>query len=301
MSKPYSVTDVAFEGFRLVRENPGMALVWAVLMLVMSSAAYVGMAYSGLGEIMTQLQSGGGTPEGLLDAYAGAAPILTGMIIVSILLGVMFMASVFRVTLNGSKGAGAKLSFGSDELRLIGIYLLFFLFFVLIIFGGAFLLGVAAGALGASGQTGAATLVGVLAVVFLTAFSIWFSVKLSLAGPMSIAEGKLVFFKSMSLSKGHFWSLLGTYLLVFILTVIVSILGSLILAVIALGVTGGSLEQVGTLFNTFPTAVEDLYDPARLVYIVGTALINTLTAAMFYGAQAEAYRVLSNRGAEQVF
>ena len=49
--------------------------------------------------------------------------------------------------------------------------------------------------------------------------AIYVGVRLSLAGPATCAEGRLVVFESWTMTHGHFWRLLGAYVLAIFLAV----------------------------------------------------------------------------------
>jgi hypothetical protein len=262
--RTFSPSDVAFEGFRLIGRRPGAVAVWALLNLVLG-AVLVGLIWAVLGPDLPTLFSqiaaartaaGGGAMD-----PSWAAPFALKMRAIQwivqpfvLLFGVVLTCAVYRAMVQPSANGFGYLRFGGDEIRLIALGIVYFIMafvavLVLVLLGG-FLGALLYFLLAKGGQGGGwIALVAVAAGVALVCTSIWVAVRLSLAWPISFAEKRIAIFDSWRLTRGNFWSLLGTYLLSWIFALIFSMGAMLVLGVVVLI---GAMSFGGVLHGEAP-------------------------------------------------
>jgi hypothetical protein len=204
------------EGFALLRRRPLAILVWA-------AAYFVGSIVLG---IVVSLMFGGGlmammrpeqppafaSPIGFLLAF----PVLyLGMF----LLLCIVMNAAFRAVLRPGDTAFASLRLGGDELRALGLMLMF-----LVVGGAAYFivvlmlvfLGSAVG-LASGGDPRVQGPVGILLMLALLCGFVWLWVRLSLAFPLTLYRRRITVDAAWALSKGRFWPLFIAYLAVWAL------------------------------------------------------------------------------------
>jgi len=297
-----AIVDTALSGFRLIREDFKSVLVW--------TGAYLAYALFGFaltialgGEALQELagiagQGGAASPEALLSTYGKLAPLYA----VSFPLGMAFMivmqAAVYRATLKPSEGGPGHLRFSRDEFHLaivnvvlglvmIGVYIALILAFVLLAAG-------IAAALAAAGGDGA-TAIGIILIpvgfiAFFGAF-LYIAIRLSLAGPQTLAEGKLNLFGSWALTKGKVRRLLGAYALTGVVVLIIYI----VVAAVAGGLLGAAM------LNSSPVAAVTAMTtvtPATIALLAGTTLFGVFVMVTLGTPPAYAYRQLMPSHAE---
>jgi len=204
----------------------------------------------------------------------------------------VFTAAAFRIVLRPQDSRYAYLRIGADELRLVVLALIYFVITVVgisLITVVAALLGEAAAAVG--GAAGALLEIAVLLASL--GFLIFATVRLSLAGPMTFAEGRLRVFESWRLTRGNFWRLLGAYALAVILIVVIFLLAAVIYAALAAIVAGGDLAAAGQLAQPDANSIGDFLTPAMVVYLLFVALFSALQNVVLYAPPAMAYRQLT--------
>jgi len=197
-------------------------------------------------------------------------------------------AGVARAVLNPSQKVFGYLRLGADELRVLAVNLILSIALGLGFFVLAMIVGVAAGVV-AQGNQGAGVLVGVLLGLAFAVLAIWIAVRLSLAVPLTMAEKRIAPFASFAVTKGHFWPLLGMAVIAFIMSILVSLLGSVIALPIMM-FTGGGLAQLAALEGQSTQAILQTAAPGRLAWGVVNAIVSALQLAVLYAPFAAAYR-----------
>lgn len=294
----FSPTDAALEGFRIARERPRVLLVWAVVNLIVSLVMGIALV-SLFGSTLMELEAmSGQTSEDPAEALAMAgklAPLYALMIPAGLLVIAVTSAAVYRIVLRPEDSRYAYLRLGAAEARLVGlmlIYLVLAIGFTFVVTLVAGLLAAGAGAVGGS----AGTLLGVVILLATLAFMIFVAVRLSLAGPMTFAQGRLRVFESWTLTRGSFWRLLGAYVLALVLALVVALLALVIYAAIAAITAGGDLSEVGKVFQPDMTSLGTYFTPSMLIYLVFAAFLSAVQNAVIYAPPAVAYRELTSGG-----
>lgn len=289
----FSASDAAFEGFRLVRRAPLALLAWMLVYVLMMVAvvALAGGALGGLMETAAAIESGGEPrPEDLTAmgmAYLGLMVVLFPL---SLLFSAVLYAAVNRAVLRPSEKAFGYLRVGGDEVRVLVVYFLLTICFMLLavlLFGAV---GVVAGILGGTVGEGWAAAVAVLGGLAALGLFVWILVRLSLALPMTVAEKRIALFDSWSLTRGRFWGLLGMAVLAFVLTMVVSALLWTVFTIVLL-IMGGSLSQLegAALQGAEFSQLVGLLGPVAVVGVLFIGLMSAMELAILYAPFARAY------------
>jgi len=286
----FSATDAAFEGFRVVRRQPMALVFWALFYLVVMVAALamVGGSVIGLmGAAETLEQSGATSFDDVMPVLSGYMAIFAVVLPVSLIASAMIYAAVARAVLRPSESAFGYLRLGMDEVRVLVVSIVLTILFIVLSFVVFGIVGMVAG-MSAAADMPALWLVVVLLVCAAIALFIWLAVRLSLAIPITMAERRIAIFDSFAVTKGRFWPLLGMALLAFVMSIVVSLLGSLVAMPIQLA-TGGIEGLAGLEGESIPTILQAAW-PAIAAWVVINAVISALQVAVVYAPFSAAYR-----------
>lgn len=216
--------DAAFEGFRIIRDRPGLILAWTGFYLLSLLAMILILLLPNLNTLAAVTHGGG--ERNLDELLARFGPWILIDLVIALLLVTVLPGAIFRAVLRPQDRSFAYMRFGADEWRMLGLYVIVVTLFSV---ASAVYGVVAVFALSLSGPI--EWLVGGLATIGGLALVGWLFVRLSLAGPVAVADDKLKIQSAWRLTRGEFWQLVGTLLLsalfylgVFLLALIVSVL-----------------------------------------------------------------------------
>jgi hypothetical protein len=163
-------------------------------------------------------------------------PAYTLVMFLTYFLLAAYEAACLRWMIRGEVKGLFGLALDADTLRVYFTYWLwFFLFLALyivlwIVIAGVFIgVAMSAGAADPATAMGPTALVAVLLFLGLIVAMIYFGVRFAPAAATSIAKRRFAFFDAWTVTKGRFWALFGSYLLLFVMYFV----GIIILAVAA--------------------------------------------------------------------
>ena len=282
----FSPTDAALEGVRLSRERPRAVLVWAIyyfgFTLFLSVVSYFTLGPHAA-EALNALQQPTGDEEfsKLIEQtwkfFAVALPF-------GLVFQAMFTGAVYRVILGSGTNPSIQFKLGADELRLLVLKVVMAAIWTVLLFVAIFTVQTAG-----VGASQVANLLGMLVDAGLVWLGVLVWVRLSLAGPATFVERRVVIFQSWPLTHGQFWRLLGTYLLAFAIAAVVFVLMLVVFGAVLLLVaktTGIPLEQA-----TLPAVSVPLFLMAMASQAI-TSLVVTCYYVTILAPPAQAYRDL---------
>ena len=283
----FSASEAAFEGFRLARRSPMTILIWTIL-----TAVYLGAYFSIFAPMLMAIigaaQEGREVTESeMMSAMGGSIGLMALFYPLSFIFSAMTLAAVNRAIVRPAESAFGYLRLGMDELRVFIVYFALTILAVIAFMIPYFLvIALVAGVGVALGEqnAGVTVIIGIAAVLALVAAIVFVVVRFSLALPIVVAERRFAFFDSWGMTKGHFWGLLGMFLLAFVMSIVVSLLISII-ALPILWFTLGGFDNIAALGSM---EFAD-YAPAAIVALVVYSLLTALQMAILYTPGAAAY------------
>ena len=301
----FQATDAALEGFRIAREKPKAMLIWAAASLLISVGTSLGMVslFGGqLNEFMDMSRDQSSDPAEAMAMISQVALLYAFILPVALVVFATFTAAVYRSVLRPAESAFGYLRLGAAELRIAVVLLVLFLLSIVASFVVIFALGIVGAVVGAAMGTGGDGGVGAgmtFAVLFILLYiamifaTLAFWTKFSFAGPMTFTEGRIRIFESWGATKGHFWPLLGCYIVAGILGIVVSMLGGVIGMAVMLGFGGAGGSNILAMFEAAQadySTIATFFTPAIVANLVISSLFSALTYAIFLAPPAVAYR-----------
>lgn len=287
----FSPTDAVFAGFRFVKEQPATVLVWAAYLLVLLAVATVAMFDIGgdaLTSLVIALQGSNPDPAKLVKLMEQVAPASLFAELLITIFGSVLVTAILRVRLTPGPHPWGGLKLGGDELRVLaGTMLVMVCVFCLSM--TASLVSDLAGGFGVPPLI--PLVLGLLLVLAV-------QVRLSLVAVICQAEGRVSLPRSIHLTKGMFWSLLGAYVLLAAITLVILFL----LAVVFGALIGAATMATGGGVNQMALALEgrfaDLNPLVALVYVASNLAqvwVIVVFLAVFLSTTTEAYKTALTR------
>ena len=228
-----SIGTIVGDAFGLIRERFGSVLVWGLLY----SLGAFALGYFMMSSTMSMMGIDENTDPALaLSAFGSFFGQLMLVYLAFICLYNVLLTAAQRAMLRPEESGFAYLRLGGDELRQIGLSIIIGLLFVLVYVIALFVLGIVAvvaglgAGMGAPGEGSAAAfgLLSILGLLVIFCFMMFLWVRVSLAFPLTLLRGRIVLGEAWRLSRGHFWTLFGAYLvlmmIVFGFTLAISLL-----------------------------------------------------------------------------
>lgn len=253
---PFSASDAALEGFKLIRRRWRVILGWAgfnLLALVMLVVVTVVLS------LVASAMSGGA--RGPVEIVAG---LIAGL--GSIAVEAIIATGVFRVELRPEEPAFLHLRLGRDELRLVAVWL--------ITLTGGWVVWWLATLAGHAAHIG-----GVWSSVLALVLGVYFGMRFLLTTPVSFIERRIDFPRSWRLTRGRVGALVGMTALNLCLIGLLMAVVFLIQALIATGSAG--LEGLASLVGGADALKQHpgLYVMAFAVEVVLTPVLWVLAMA----------------------
>lgn len=256
----FSIPEVAFTGFRVVRERPMVVMIWAMILLIVAVTAaslLVGLAgpeFMRLQALAAQASIDPRMARALLPRLAAPYVLILPLGLVTFAL---FLAAMNRAVFEPEDDRFGYFRLGGDELRQLGLVLALALIGVA---ATAFCLVAAvvvATGLSAGGPPNLRMSVRVFQVLELAVLA-FFAVRLSLAPARTFATRRIDLLSSWKMTRGRFWPLFAAYGLALLLALVIWFLFVLIILA-AIGIVSGenplnldmrpNLASLGTYFT----------------------------------------------------
>ncbi|MGN7099244.1 hypothetical protein [Brevundimonas diminuta] len=264
-------------------------LAWAAAYIVFFAVffAVAGGSLINIINLAEQIeQSAEPSMDDLMVVFRAYGSMMLLALPLSLLFSAVLTAAVARSVLRPEDKRFGYLRLGRDELRILGATLIVALLMFAVVMAGSVVVG---GFLGMAGALSAPFLIlpAVLSGLALVAVSAWLAVRLSLVAPMTFAEQKIAIKESWAMTKGRFWPLLGMAVLAGVMSMLVGLLGSIVIA--PLNLIFGGLESLAGAETTNIATLLVKFWPALLVWGVVNALLSAAQAAIIYAPFSAAY------------
>ena len=282
-------------GFRLVRERPAAVLVWGLIYML----AVIAMTFAMRPLMLSQMQAIGGDPQAALANFGSMMGRIALFGLIFILIYAVLFAAAQRAILQPEREGFFYLRLGMDELRQLALSIIFIIGFYVALVVVMVLLGLLVGVIGAA--TGSFAFAAVLMVVeFVAMFvlAIWFCTRFALAFPLTLLRGKIIIGESWRITRGRFWPLFASFLVVFLILI-------LMIAIVSMVTNGGYFAQLARSGGD-PVAVQQAaqqqmaeqfgaINGKMIVRWVVSAIAGGLTVAIWGGTLATAAHELTYR------
>ncbi len=283
-----SVGRILEGAFGLVRERFVAVAVWIGIYLV-CNIAFMLTLMPMMGAAMNPAAA---TDP---DAMFGAVLPIFALIPLFFVIAAVLYAAAMRAVLRPDTGGLAYLRLGMDELRLIGLTLIFIIVGTILMFGVSMVFGLVSVGILASTEAGAGSvLTSFLLMLGVFAVVIFFIVRFSLAFPLTLYRRKIVIGEAWTLSRGRFWSLFGA---AFVITLILMVL-NIAVSVFTMGSYWFDLMSAAGNPEAIALAAEAQaqsyaqFSPVMILSSLGTAVVAGLSVALTGGSVATAAKLL---------
>ncbi len=296
-----SVGKILEGAFGVFRDHLLAVAIWAGIYLAGNIAILLAMR-----PMMAEAFSPGVSTSDPSAMMSAMAPVWLLNFILGIVGIVLYTASM-RSVLRPDAGGLAFLRLGLDELRMIGLVVLFVIGGFILSFGASMLFGVfAAGVAVGSGSTAITVILGFLIGLVVFGAVLYLTVRFSLAFPLTLHRGAFAIGEAWRVSRGHFWTLFGSALVVtvigFVLAMVIGIfsMGSYFADIMSAAgnpdATMLAAERQAAMMSGLSTMM--------ILQSIGGALIAAIWIALSGGSAATAARLLVEDefdNAEEVF
>lgn len=245
----------------------------------------------------------GGDP---IAAVSAMTPVWVIGFLSSIMGAVLYTASM-RSVLRPDAGGFAFLRLGMDELRTIGLLLLFSLVATILFIFAALVFGLFIGGMaGASDSMVLTTLLALPVGLVVFGMLIYFIIRFSLAFPLTLHRGAFAIGEAWTRSRGHFWKLFGAALVITMIGIVVSIPVNMIASggYLADIVAAAGDPEAAALAAERQAASLGSFNMSMILQSIGGAVLATIWLALSGGSAASAARLLIGDefdDAEEVF
>jgi hypothetical protein len=302
----FSIIRAASAGLNVARRRPVALLFWY---LVSVAIGFLGLYLAGrlIGPAVTEMiavQAAGGPPDPQV-ALAAAGKMLTGaflLVPLYLVLGAITTTAANRAVLHPDDSAFGYLRLGPDELRMIVVLLVIGLITFAAYFVGAIvavliatLAGGAAGGAANAQRTAQFVSLALLPVLVLLGLLI---LKFCAAPAQTLDTRAINIFGSWSLTKGRFGPVFLTYLINFIVFVVLYLVLLYLSFYAASAISGQPIAQV---MRPDPAAAFNVTSPPTIVRVLISGVIAVLGQLLLVCPGADVYQQLAGRTEEEAF
>ncbi len=293
----FSPVQASFEGFRFIRERPRAVTLWMAALLALNLAATAfGLSPWALRlqqlKVSTEFDWSWETFQVFVFHLLPAAFLA----LVLMLAGLCIVApSILRVMLH--PGAAPRFRLGADEGRMLWLYLAMVLIVFIAAIPSGILLGyslsLARPVADAVGSGWLLVLAGQFASVLMMLFIV---IRLSLAAPIAIDQGRLDLAEAWRMTRGVFWRLLGGALLGLLLVLAVSAIALVFFYIVSIAIVfvlGVSTDSFTAFLWPQGQGVLDYFGVGPLMRAVFESALLSVLFCVLCGEVVYAYRELA--------
>lgn len=283
-----TVGELLGGGFNVLKRRPKELLIWTVLQLLVGAALFT-LIIRAFSTLFAGLAGPGAVQAGQLQSFASIFGTLLLAYALILVWWLVLFTAVVRATASDGEDKFAWLRFAGDELRLIGLGLLYLVGTFVVSFVLTAIFGVIAVAIAGGNPSNLGVLGILLNIVFYCGFA-WLFVRLSLVGSVFVLEKNFALRKGWQATKGHFWTLFLTYLVMGIAFIILEVIVVLLLSPALVYTIFSGAGANPQAFEQQRQVLASLASPGIgmiLIWIVGT-LAGTAAMVYYYGVTATA-------------
>jgi hypothetical protein len=298
----FSFGEAIGAGFRVIGRNPLAVLIWAAAYLLLVGLPALAFVAHVIPVALAAAQDakahmGHPDPAQVMAWQAGIMGWQPAIWLLSVVATTLLMGAMFRAVLQPEARGWGYLRLGRQELWLGLTYLVLLVMGFILMFVLFLPMAIASGVMAAIGQHGGSTIGGVILLVLAglagTGAIVWVLLRLSLALPMSFAQGRFLLYESWDLTRGQTLKMFGVYVVLAIgLWVFEAVC-----AVAFFAVFWGHLQDGAASWSGMqPTAALDMFH-RDLPAIIGAGVVASVVLmaihAIFVAPLAEIYRELT--------
>lgn len=295
-----SVGRILEGAFGVLRLHYVAVAIWGAIYLAGNVAMVIAMR-----PMMSQITNPafGADPEA---AVAALGPFYLIGLLLGIVSTILYTASM-RSVLRPGAGGIAFLRLGLDELRTLGLVILFGIGGFVLLVAASMVIGLFAGGVAASSESVAlSVLLAVLVGIVLLGALLYLTIRLSLAFPLTLHRRAFAIGEAWRLSRGQFWTLFGAALVV----AVIGFALSTAINMVALGgyfadlmSAAGDPEAAAKVMERQAAAASS-FGTLMLLQAIGGSIVAAIWLALSGGSVASAARLLIQdefNDAEDVF
>ncbi|HEY2051948.1 MAG TPA: hypothetical protein VGH03_21620 [Caulobacteraceae bacterium] len=281
----FSIQEVALGGFAAVRAHPRALLVWTPFAFAVSLIAEVVFVQAGGQTVDWSVL--GEDPAKVSALLQKVAPAELALLLMAVVTNAFVQAAMMRLVFSPGAARFGFFRIGADELRQLGLEILA----LVVLMGGYFGFAVVASIImvaisGLGAPTNVAGLIAGVSAALVVLAAVF--VRLSLAVPLTFDTGRINLFGSWRLTRGQFWPILGTYILVIALVAAVWVFANVLFFGLAEFVLG---RDMPALMGP-PQNVAGSFTPMRLIAALFSAFVTALIWPVLLTPPARIYRSL---------
>jgi hypothetical protein len=288
-------------GFRVIGRKPLAVVIWAAVYLLLVALPALALAAFVLPQTVAAYQQmavhvGPPDPAQMMALRSRTFGLQPAIWLLSVVANTVVIAAIFRAVLEPGNSRWGYLRLSGRELWLGLTYLVILVMSLIMIFVLALPIGIGAAVVAAVGEHGGATGGGavLLALVGLVGAGVivWVLLRLSMALPMSFAQGRFLLYESWEVTRGH---ALKIFLVFLVLWIALAVVEAALVSAVAFHFI--PLFRQGTAWQTFTAA--SLTDTLRRLgpviagFVIVGSVVGMAVHAILFAPLAEIYRELT--------